>query len=160
MPDSKKIHSELNILDKKYRDQEYLLTVGVESKELEAKNYRDFWLKSIGDSLYEKFIKSPDDSNTGTLIVDEAYIDYANETNALLQLSFTSQRTVNNTVIPGFFGNKNSSLDIPQYLVDSHLLLLLLLVQVLMLMLYLGLTTHHHYPRTPYPPIPLTHTSR
>jgi hypothetical protein len=48
--------------------------------------------------------------------IDEAYVDYANETNALLQLSSTLQRTSNDTAIPGFSDNKNSSLNVPQHL--------------------------------------------
>ena len=166
-------------------------------------SYQSFILSSDDECPYD----TTDDAHSRDHI-DEAYVAYASETNALPQLSLTSQRMLNDTARPGFFGNKNSLLDIPQYLVDpqssrvptpplplnarsihappltSHLpttpimllhispipsprlgprttyLLLLLLVQVLMLMLYLGLTTHHHYPRTPSPPIPLIHTSR
>ena len=57
MPDEKQIRSEIDLLDKKFKDNEFRLTVGDENLDNAAKNYEDFWIKSVGNSLYEKFIK-------------------------------------------------------------------------------------------------------
>ena len=58
MPNEKEIRSEVSKLDKKYKDAEFKLTHGEQNLEDSAKNYEDFWLKSVGPSLYNKFIKS------------------------------------------------------------------------------------------------------
>ena len=57
MPDEKQIRNEISELDKKFKDNEFRLTVGDTNLDNEAKNYEDFWIKSVGNSLYEKFIK-------------------------------------------------------------------------------------------------------
>ena len=56
MPESSQINAELNNLESAYRDNEYKLTQGDESDLIKAKNYKDFWLKSVGPVLYNKFI--------------------------------------------------------------------------------------------------------
>ena len=57
MPDEKKIRFEVKGLEKKFKDAEFKLTQGEESLEETAKNYEDFWLRSVGPSLYSKFIE-------------------------------------------------------------------------------------------------------
>ena len=57
MPEASKINFELSSLDKLYKDREFKLTTGSETPDsLLADNYKDFWVKSIGPTLYEKFI--------------------------------------------------------------------------------------------------------
>jgi UDP-galactopyranose mutase len=73
MPDQLIINSELNDLDKNFRDQEYKLTTGVDSSLLNVKNYRDFWLKSVGTTLYTKFIQ--DYTRKMWMLDDETIID-------------------------------------------------------------------------------------
>jgi UDP-galactopyranose mutase len=58
MPESTKIKAELGSLESLYRDNEYKLTQGDESNLIKAANYKDFWLKSVGPILYDKFISS------------------------------------------------------------------------------------------------------
>lgn len=57
MPDGEKIIQEVNNLEEKYKDVQFKLTHGEKNLEESAKNYEDFWLKSVGSSLYNKFIK-------------------------------------------------------------------------------------------------------
>ena len=57
MPEGEAILEEVNSLDQKFRENEYKLCVGSEV-DLGATNYREFWLKSIGPTLYKKFIES------------------------------------------------------------------------------------------------------
>ncbi len=58
MPDEKQIRKEISELDKKFKDKEFKLTVGDEDLNDAAENYEDFWIKSVGQSLYNKFIKT------------------------------------------------------------------------------------------------------
>tara|TARA_B100000795_G_C22779630_1_gene431639 strand:- start:765 stop:1922 length:1158 start_codon:yes stop_codon:yes gene_type:complete len=58
MPDSEQVKKEVNNLDEKYKNKEFKLTVGEENLEEISSNYEDFWLKSVGPTLYEKFIKN------------------------------------------------------------------------------------------------------
>lgn len=58
MPDENKIRAEIDNLDKSFKDKEFKLTVGAGDLDDKAKNYEDFWIKSVGESLYEKFIKT------------------------------------------------------------------------------------------------------
>jgi UDP-galactopyranose mutase len=58
MPESMLILSEISELDARFKDQEYKLTIGSPEAQIAAKDYRDFWLKSIGQTLYEKFIET------------------------------------------------------------------------------------------------------
>ena len=74
-------------------------------------SYQSFLLSSANERPNDT-----DDNAPSQAHIDEAYVDYADETNALLQLSFTSQRTSNDTAIPGFFDNKNSLLNVHQHL--------------------------------------------
>ena len=73
MPEKTKITEELNKLDSLYKDREYKLTTGEGSQILDAKNYKDFWLKSIGTSLYEKFIQ--DYTKKMWMLEDDSVID-------------------------------------------------------------------------------------
>ena len=57
MPEKDQILKEVSELDAKYRDNEYKLCVGSEESLDEVKDYKDFWLKSIGETLYKKFIE-------------------------------------------------------------------------------------------------------
>lgn len=51
MPDANKIHAELNpILDERKK-------FGMVKGALDAKNLEEFWISSVGETLYEKFIK-------------------------------------------------------------------------------------------------------
>lgn len=58
MPESSRINDELNGLEALYRDNQYKLTKGDTTDRINASDYKDFWLKSIGPTLYEKFISS------------------------------------------------------------------------------------------------------
>ena len=58
MPNQLQIRKEIDELDKSFKDREYKLTVGDKSLDNAAKNYEDFWIKSVGPSLYDKFIKT------------------------------------------------------------------------------------------------------
>jgi len=58
MPESSQINKELNKLEASFRDNEYKLTHGDESNLIKADNYKDFWLKSVGPTLYNKFIST------------------------------------------------------------------------------------------------------
>jgi UDP-galactopyranose mutase len=57
MPDQAIITAELDVLDKKFRDAKYDLTIGNKENQEKASDYEDFWRRSIGDTLYSKFIK-------------------------------------------------------------------------------------------------------
>jgi UDP-galactopyranose mutase len=56
MPDHQRIFSELSSLEAKFREAKYSLTVGNTSSQSSATDYEDFWKKSIGQTLYQKFI--------------------------------------------------------------------------------------------------------
>ena len=58
MPDQNKVRKEVGELDEMYRDAEFKLTLGEKKLEESAKNYEDFWIKSVGPTLYNKFIKT------------------------------------------------------------------------------------------------------
>lgn len=60
MPEAVQIRRELNNLEAGFRDREYKLMSGTEfnDKEITPSNYKEFWLRSIGPTLYEKFISS------------------------------------------------------------------------------------------------------
>ena len=76
-------------------------------------------LTSFQSSILSSGDEQPNDTNDDAPFqahIDEAYVDYADEANALLQLSSTSQRTLNETAIPGFFVNKSSLLNVPPHL--------------------------------------------
>ena len=73
MPDSERIKQELKNLDEAFKDQEYKLTIGMAEAEIKAKNYKDFWLKCIGPSLYKKFIESY--TRKMWMVEDESIID-------------------------------------------------------------------------------------
>jgi len=73
MPDKDKIQSEINNLEEKFRYQQYLLTSGASGVVTTAKNYRDFWLRSVGPTLYRKFIERY--TKKMWLVDDESIID-------------------------------------------------------------------------------------
>jgi UDP-galactopyranose mutase len=60
MPESEKIHNELNALETGFRDREFRLMSGTAFKDSERppRNYKEFWLRSIGPTLYDKFISA------------------------------------------------------------------------------------------------------
>ncbi len=58
MPESKGIYSEINSLETMYKEAEFKLTTGSPGLDVAAKNYEDFWEKSVGNILYNKFIKN------------------------------------------------------------------------------------------------------
>jgi UDP-galactopyranose mutase len=58
MPDADRIHDEIARLEEGFKSQKYSLTTGASGVVETAGNYRDFWLRSIGPSLYAKFIES------------------------------------------------------------------------------------------------------
>jgi UDP-galactopyranose mutase len=58
MPESVKIFEELSSIDSFFREAQYELTTGNVSTQQRAIDYEDFWKKSIGNTLYEKFIKT------------------------------------------------------------------------------------------------------
>lgn len=60
MPNSDKIRNELSALEAGFRDREFRLRTGTsfESDDNPPQNYKEFWLRSIGPTLYEKFISS------------------------------------------------------------------------------------------------------
>jgi hypothetical protein len=74
-------------------------------------SYRSFILYNGNERSNDTTDDAPSQAH-----VDEAYADYADETNALPQLSFTSQRTLDDTTILGYSDNKNSSLNVSQHL--------------------------------------------
>ena len=57
MPDAKIINDQINNLDEFYKDREFKLQVGNEDLEKKANNYEEFWIRSIGNNLYNKFVK-------------------------------------------------------------------------------------------------------
>ncbi|WP_353432667.1 FAD-dependent oxidoreductase [Polynucleobacter sp. MWH-UH23A] len=56
MPEALQIEKELEGLEARFRDNEYRLTQGDATNGITASDYKDFWIKSIGPTLYEKFI--------------------------------------------------------------------------------------------------------
>lgn len=73
MPDSAAIRFELNQLEEGFRNQQYSLTSGATGVVETAKNYKDFWLRSVGPSLYRKFIERY--TQKMWLVDDESVID-------------------------------------------------------------------------------------
>ncbi len=73
MPEAATIRSELLDIADEYRDREYKLTTGVTDVKLSAKNYREFWLNSVGPTLYKKFIETY--TRKMWLLHDESVID-------------------------------------------------------------------------------------
>ena len=59
MPESEKISNELEALEINFRDRQFTLATGTSYAEHEdiPANYKEFWLRSIGPTLYEKFIE-------------------------------------------------------------------------------------------------------
>ena len=57
MPESNKIYKEINELEESYKNAEFNLTTGSPELEKSANNYEDFWIRSVGSVLYEKFIE-------------------------------------------------------------------------------------------------------
>jgi UDP-galactopyranose mutase len=74
MPESGKIHGELNGLEAGFRDREFKLTSGTSFADSEKPpaDYKEFWLRSIGPTLYDKFISSY--TRKMWLVEDEAVI--------------------------------------------------------------------------------------
>jgi len=57
MPDCSSILNELSVLEASFRDAEYRCSIGEPDLEGKASDYEDFWIKSVGPTLYSKFIK-------------------------------------------------------------------------------------------------------
>ena len=57
MPESGQISSEIDNLEEIYKNASFQLTKGEPLLEEEAKDYEDFWIKSIGPTLYKKFVE-------------------------------------------------------------------------------------------------------
>ena len=57
MPECKKIVEEVECLESEYKAAQFNLTSGSPKLEANSKNYEDFWIRSIGPTLYQKFIK-------------------------------------------------------------------------------------------------------
>jgi UDP-galactopyranose mutase len=59
MPDSQKIIKEVEDLEAIYRDTNYTINSNINiNPEFKVKNYKEFWEKSVGNTLYKKFIES------------------------------------------------------------------------------------------------------
>jgi UDP-galactopyranose mutase len=60
MPESEKIHNELSVLEAGFRDREFKLMSGTSFADSEnpPADYKEFWLRSIGPTLYDKFISA------------------------------------------------------------------------------------------------------
>lgn len=58
MPEADAINRELASLDEAFKGRSFRLTTGESERDLPASDYRDFWLKSVGPTLYKKFIQS------------------------------------------------------------------------------------------------------
>ena len=56
MPDKNIIYSQLDKLDNFYKNKEFKLQEGNKEIEDKANNYEEFWINSIGQNLYNKFI--------------------------------------------------------------------------------------------------------
>ena len=57
MPDKEQVIKEVNDLDDQYKNAKFKLTLGDDGLEKISNNYEDFWIKSVGPTLYKKFIK-------------------------------------------------------------------------------------------------------
>ena len=57
MPDKDLILSEIKVLEKRFTTAKYKLTRGEPILDNVASDYEDFWKRSIGETLYEKFIR-------------------------------------------------------------------------------------------------------
>ncbi len=73
MPDGLQVRDELATLESEYRDRVFSLTTGAEQSTMSVSNYRDFWLKSVGPSLYKKFIENY--TKKMWMLEDESLID-------------------------------------------------------------------------------------
>ena len=73
MPEKDLITRELNELEEGFKNANFLLTSGSPSLEKKAKNYEDFWKRSVGTTLYNKFIR--DYTNKMWQISDNRTID-------------------------------------------------------------------------------------
>jgi len=57
MPESQKIYNELELLEDGYKHAQFNLTTGSPELENRSKDYEDFWVRSVGRTLYAKFIR-------------------------------------------------------------------------------------------------------
>ena len=57
MPNNKQIFSEIEQLEDSYKNAQFNLTTGSPKLENSSNNYEDFWIRSIGPSLYKKFVE-------------------------------------------------------------------------------------------------------
>lgn len=57
MHDSKIINNEVQALEESFKNAEFKLTTGSPKLENTASNYEDFWIRSIGPTLYKKFVE-------------------------------------------------------------------------------------------------------
>ena len=58
MPDNKIINEEIDKLDQKYKDAKFELREGNKDLENIANNYEEFWVNSVGKTLYNKYIEN------------------------------------------------------------------------------------------------------
>lgn len=58
MPEKDIIYEEINNLESIYKDAEFRLTSGDPKLDKAATDYEDFWIKSVGPTLYKKFIET------------------------------------------------------------------------------------------------------
>ena len=56
MPDKDIIYNQINELDSFYKDKEFKLQIGNQDIENKVNNYEEFWINSIGQNLYNKFV--------------------------------------------------------------------------------------------------------
>ena len=57
MPEADQITQELSLLEERFKEAEYRCSVGDPSIDTYATDYEDFWIKSVGPTLYKKFIE-------------------------------------------------------------------------------------------------------
>jgi len=57
MPEADIIYDELDNLENDYKNAEFMLTEGSPLLEAKSTDYEDFWIRSIGGTLYEKFVR-------------------------------------------------------------------------------------------------------
>jgi UDP-galactopyranose mutase len=57
MPEASNILEEISALETSFRTAKYSLTTGNDEQQAKATDYEDFWQKSVGNTLYDKFIR-------------------------------------------------------------------------------------------------------
>ena len=57
MPDARIVNKEIEDLEMSFKNAQFNLTTGSPKLENTASDYEDFWIRSVGPSLYKKFIE-------------------------------------------------------------------------------------------------------